>query len=64
MPVHHVHLEEAFDAIETFEDEFVSRVELDTRLSINTLSAQFSTKLALGLGPVTPRFPRSANLAL
>lgn len=39
--IDHVHLEQAFNAVQAFEDEFVSSVELDTGLPIDAFGAQF-----------------------
>jgi hypothetical protein len=62
--MYHAHLQQVFDTAKTLQDKFVARIQLDTRLAINALGAQFSTQLAFGLGSVASRLARTANLTL
>jgi hypothetical protein len=64
LAVDHVHLEKALDAVEALQNEFVAGIQLDARLSVDTLGAQFGAKLALWLGSIATRFPRSTDFAL
>ena len=55
--VDHVHLQKVLDAVQPLEDELVPGIQLDSWLSVYAFSAQFSTKLALRLRSIAPRFP-------
>jgi hypothetical protein len=64
VPVGQTVLNEAFDAVQVFENQLVASIELDSWFPVDALCVEFSTKPALWSVAITPRFPGSANLTL